>query len=124
MPYLDTLLPADGSPSASELDIHHALVEHALSVQNYVKLLSLGCLWLDAMAGGKGKFANLNIAGREQLVALAEAAEPGKTERLFFDRTLEDSMRLYYSHPDSWPSLGFSGPPQPHGFPDYRLPPK
>lgn len=122
--YLDTLLPADESPSASHLDIHHALVEHALGVENYPQLLSLGCRWLDAMAGGQGSYSRLDLASRERIVVLAESQQAGKIERIFFERTLEDSMRLYYSHPDSWPSLGFTGPPQPIGFPDYRQAPK
>ena len=33
-------------------------------------------------------------------------------------------MRLYYSQPPAWPSLGLDGPPQPIGFPDYTDPPQ
>jgi hypothetical protein len=123
VPYLDTLLPEDSAPSASQLSLHEHLVDHALDVPKYVELLSLGCRWLDGQAGPVTNFAALDEAARVQLVTLMERSTPGSIERQFFDRTLSDSMQFYYAHPRTWESLGFAGPPQPVGFPDYRQPP-
>ena len=44
-------------------------------------------------------------------------------EDTFFDRTLTDTLQLYYAHPGSWPALRFAGPPQPAGFMDYAAAP-
>jgi len=123
-PYLDTLLPADDtSPSASVLEVHGLLVEHALGIENYIRLLELGCRWLDAQAPGGREFAQLDGGERERIVRNAEQARSGTTERLFFDRTLTDTLQLYYAHPGSWPALRFAGPPQPAGFMDYAAAP-
>jgi hypothetical protein len=123
VPYLDTLLPEDGAPSASQLSLHEHLVDHALDVPNYVELLSLGCRWLDGQAGPGANFAALGEAARVRLINLMEHSTPGTIERQFFERTLADAMQFYYAHPRTWKVLGFAGPPQPVGFPDYRQPP-
>lgn len=121
--YLDTLLPGDGIPGASELDLHVYLVEHAMGVQNYLRLLSMGCYWLNAQSLPGSNFTLLDEVARVRLISLMENAAPGSIERQFFERTLSDAMQLYYAHPQTWPALGFDGPPQPVGFPDYRQPP-
>ncbi len=122
-PYLDTLLPAGDSPAATELDIHHYLVEHAAGVRNYLELLSLGCRWLDAQAAGAKTFVRLDSTAQERIVARLEGAASGTIEHQFFERSLSDTMQFYYAHPRTWPALGFTGPPQPVGFPDYRVAP-
>ena len=123
VPYLDTLLPGENTPSASQLSLHEHLVDHALDVPNYVELLSLGCYWLNGQAGAGTNFAALDEAARVRLITLMEHSTPGTIERQFFDRTLSDTMQFYYAHPRTWKALGFAGPPQPVGFPDYRQPP-
>ncbi len=122
-PYLDTLLPGDGAPSASQLSIHELVVDHAMEIPDYVQLLSLGCQWLNGQAGPGADFGMLGEAARVRLVTLLEHAEQGSIARQFFDRTLFDAMQFYYAHPRSWTALGFAGPPQPVGFPDYRQAP-
>jgi len=122
--YLDTLLPAGQSPSASALDIHYYLAHHALGIPNYVELLKIGCRWLDGSVRGESRFYQLADVQRVQLVQHLDQSPPGTNQKLFFQRTLSDAMGFYYAHPASWQSLKFDGPPQPRGFPDAALPPR
>ncbi|WP_438970777.1 hypothetical protein, partial [Methylophaga sp.] len=48
--FLDTLLPEDVSPSATQLGIDKDLLQHAQTVDNYPQLLQIGCQWLDQHA--------------------------------------------------------------------------
>ena len=123
-PFLDTLIPADTTPSATQLGIHTRLLASAAAGAD-AELLATGCGWLDAQARflGKSGFAALGETEREAIVARAAAAPPGALPNVFFQRVRSDSMRHYYSMPASWAGLGFDGPPQPRGFPGHDRPP-
>jgi hypothetical protein len=75
------------------------------------QIVGMGCAWLDQQAAALGAedFASLQPEQREAIVERAEQAAP---------RTLPR-----YAHPDSWPSMGYAGPPQPRGFMDFAGPP-
>ena len=124
--FLDTLLPEDEAPSASRLGIDKGLVEHAAGIENYLRLLQLGCQWLDqqASAGNNVEFWQLDPQGMEDIVATAEQAPEGLIQKMFFDRVRADAFTFYYSNPASWVALGFAGPPQPGGYLDFAAPPK
>ncbi len=124
--FLDTLLPDDGAPSATQLEVDQQLIRHAGGIENYPRLLQLGCQWLDrqALTTGTASFGQLGPAAREGIVAAAERAPENSVQKLFFDRVKSDTFTFYYSNPASWPAIGFSGPPQPVGFPDFAAPPK
>ena len=47
------------------------------------------------------------------------SAPRGAGPRMFFEMLRNYAVRLYYARPESWPSLGFDGPPQLDGFPDF-----
>lgn len=53
----------------------------------------------------------------------AAAAALGSPPRAFFNRTRDDAMEAFYSDPRNWPAVGFRGPPQPEGYPDFAEPP-
>lgn len=122
--FADTLIPQDSTPSATQLGLHLKLVQHAKGIENYTRLLELGCLWLDvqAQAQYQMKFAGLTFAQREVVATMAEVSSRGSIQKMFFDRVLTDLMGFYYSHPASWPGLGFAAPPQPIGYPGYMEP--
>ncbi len=124
--FLDTLLPAGDSPAATELDIDRALVRHATTVENYPRLLQLGCEWLDTQAEAAHgvAFRAATAAGRVAIVARAASSPADSLQQLFFSRVKSDTFTLYYSRPESWSALGFSGPPQPLGYPDFSRPPR
>jgi hypothetical protein len=124
--FLDTLLPEDEAPSASRLEIDKKLIDHAAGIENYLRLLQLGCQWLDRQAAAVNnvEFWQLDPQGREDIVTTAEQAPEGLIQRLFFDRIKADAFTFYYSNPASWVAIGFTGPPQPGGYLDFAAPPK
>ena len=125
-PYLDTLIPEDSTPSATQLGVDKALIDLARKRPQVARLIGLGCAWLDAQASERGAegFAALDAAGREAVVALAEQSPARSLPRAFFELTQRQAFSHYYAQPAAWNGLGFAGPPQPMGFLDFAEPPK
>ncbi len=123
--YLDTLIPQDLMPSATQVGVPEHIIRGAKRDNRYRRLLKEGCRWLDTMAGREGaaNFFSLDEGGRIKIVALAEAGEKGSLPYGFFFQTRYDAYHFYYGNPKSWKGLGYHGPPQPEGFPDYDIPP-
>lgn len=124
-PYLDTLLPGDGSPSATDLGLENALMARLDDRPRMARLVELGCAWLDRQAARSGvaDFAGLDEDGRVALVKFAEQANRRALPGAFFANTLDLAFQEYYSRPEIWERLGFRGPPQPFGYPDHESPP-
>lgn len=120
--YLDTLIPADETPSASALGVDREVMDIARRLPEYLQLLDLGLAWLDtaARARGAASFAAATDEHRIAIVREAQEARPGTLPRRLFDRVRSDAVRLYYAHPASWSALDYGGPPQPVGFPDFE----
>lgn len=123
---LDTLIPADETPAASTLGIDGTMLELAGRDEKYDRFVNVGLEWLDsaARASGAGSFVAAAEPQRIAILQQAERDRPGGAARRFFEGMRRDAMRLYYSHPAAWPALGFAGPPQPAGFPDFTRPPR
>jgi len=123
--YLDTLIPADETPSATQLGVDEKLLAEAETDSAYLRLIRTGCEWLEEQAkqAGAAHFAALNEEQRERVVNLAAAGEGGPWVEMFFDRTLADAFSHYYADPRSWRALDYAGPPQPRGFADYTQAP-
>jgi hypothetical protein len=123
--YLDTLIPADETPSATQLGVGEKFLSQAETDSNYLRLIKTGCDWLDVQAkqAGAAHFAALSEEQRERLINLAAAGEGGPWVEMFFDRTLADAFSHYYADPRSWRALDYPGPPQPRGFTDYTQAP-
>ncbi|WP_309005840.1 gluconate 2-dehydrogenase subunit 3 family protein [Pelagicoccus sp. SDUM812005] len=120
--WVDTLLPRDGSsPAASELQVHQQIVAKAAETPHYTRLLRAGMQWADKQARDRNasSFLSLHEAGREAIVAQAEAMGTKTMPGMFFYQTLKDARQFYYEHAASWPGVGFPHAPQPLGFPDY-----
>lgn len=122
--FLDTLIPQDATPSASQLGLHQTLIRHAQGIENYTRLLELGCQWLEAQSQmqSQAKFDALQPLQQEAIVVMAEASPKDSIPKMFFDRVLSDLMGFYYAQPASWSGLGIDSPPQPKGYPDYVKP--
>lgn len=122
--FLDILIPEDTTPSASQLGLHGKLIQHAKGIENYTRLLELGCQLLDGLSQARYRvnFNALAPAQGEPLVMMVEASPKGSIPEMFFTRVLSDLFGFYYSHPASWPGLGLDSPPQPNGYPDYAKP--
>ena len=124
--WLDTLIPADETPSATQLGVDKMLLAAASADGDYLSLLNFGRIWLDLQARqhGASGFAALDADAREAVAARAAGARPGSAQRRFFEVTRQDAFTYYYQQPGSWPGLGYSGPPQPLGYPDYTRAPE
>ena len=122
---VETLLPADKAPGAVDLGVDRQLLERTRRDPRYRRLLERGCRWLDDQAPALGAlaFAELEVEDREAVIDRAARAPARTLPRRFFDRVWGDVRTLYYSHPASWPALGYGGPPQPLGFPGHHRPP-
>ena len=125
VPYLDTLIPADSTPSASQLGVDQAIIGIARQQPRMARLVALGCAWLDQQAAERGAadFAALPQAEREAVVALAEGSSQRSLPQAFFGFTQREAFTHYYAQPAAWAGLGFDGPPQPRGFLDFAKPP-
>jgi hypothetical protein len=101
------------------------IVEAIRTSRRRVKILALGCAWLDEQARdlGAGEFALLAVPQREAIVATAEQSVARSLPRVFFSTTLQLAFERYYAHPETWGALGYDGPPQPGGFPGFAGPP-
>lgn len=119
--FLDTLMPADETPAASELRIDQTLLQKSEENGQYRRLLQHGCNWLEKTAQRQYRagFANLTEQQRVGIVKSMEQARSRSIARVFFVRVRTDLFEHYYSHPDSWKGLGIDRPPQPEGYPDY-----
>lgn len=125
--YLESLLPAEGAlPGGLEVGVPGALLEKAYTIPAYERLLQNGGRWLEreARQSYRATFSALSEGQREKIVEKAERSPPGSLPRVFFQRTRVDAFEIYYSHPQVWAALGFDGPPQPLGYPDFANPPE
>ena len=124
--YLDTLIPEDETPSATQVGVVEKILAKSTAEDPYQQLIKKGCAWLDAQAGQYDAvhFSALSEAQREAIVRLAADGQADRLPLRFFRQTQQDAFFYYYAHPQSWPSLGYTGPPQPQGFLDYTHPPR
>jgi hypothetical protein len=119
--FLDTLIPSDVTPGATELGVSKKIRLLADKDYQYRRLLKNGCAWLDkgALRQNSDTFSSLSPATREDVVKEAAGSGRESLPRIFFERVRSDAFTHYYSRPETWKALGYKGPPQPEGFPDY-----
>lgn len=122
--FLDILIPEDVSPSASQLGLEQKLIDLANQIENYPKLLSLGCEWLNLQseASYKRKFTHLTNNQMISVVQLAENSPSNSIPNLFFNRVRTDLLGLYYAAPLSMVGLAINTSPQPNGYMNYTQP--
>lgn len=125
--YVDVLIPADETPSASQLGVDREMLAKGRNSVDYRNVLVYATSWLDEQARGRGNrdFVSLDLPARESVVARAAAADRESLENLSFEITRTDAFLYYYARPESWRGItDYRGPPQPLGFMDYYLPPR
>jgi len=122
--WLDTLIPADETPSATQLGVDRMMLAVERRDPDYRIVLDFGRKWLDkqARAQGAADFAALDATDRGAIAARAAAAGDSP-EYYFFLSTRDEAFAFYYQQPESWPGLGYGGPPQPLGYMDYMRKP-
>ena len=124
-PFLDTLLPEDDTPSATQLGVDKEIIERMQRSKRLAKIVVLGCAWLDQQAGelGAEAFATLEATQHESIVTIAENSASRSLPLVFFSTTRQLAFQSYYAHPETWQDLNYAGPPQPKGFLDQAGPP-
>ncbi|MEO6696463.1 MAG: gluconate 2-dehydrogenase subunit 3 family protein [Gammaproteobacteria bacterium] len=125
--FLDTLIPADQTPSATALDVDKKIAAAASLDHRLRRLIKTGCAWIDAQAEdhyGVENFSALSETERDHIVALAAAEKMETLPRVFFERLRQDAFSHYYAQPAAWIGLPYAGPPQPKGHLDFYLPPR
>ncbi len=123
---VDFLVPADdASPGAVELGVDRAILDSVDDDRRLRGRIRHGLNRLDEISERQlgNSFDNLARIQQSQMIQLIADAPRGTVEQAFFRRLHKLTLNLYYSHPQSWISLGYSGPPQPLGFMDYADPP-
>ncbi len=122
---LDVLIPADETPSASQLGIPAKILALAERVPNYSVMLSEGARWLNQLASqSHGRpFLMLKVPEQDSILEKAFTSPVGTLPYVYLHRIREDSMRLYYQDPRSWRGTGISRPLQPLGYPLHDRPP-
>lgn len=132
---VDTLLPdaeLDGSAHESassgglSLGTDLALLRAGAEDAALANLIIRGTDWLQAQARERGDtdFASLDEVNREAVIAAAERAPADSLQHRFFTAMRHLAFRHYYAQAAAWVGLGYTGPPQPLGFPDHATPPE
>ena len=123
---VDTFVPRDRTPSASDLRIHYRLLELASGISNYPELLDQGMVWINNISKRlhSGVFRDLSPKLRDEVLRLAFSQPAGTLPQVFVSRTRNDTMALYYVDQRARTGLGLDGPIQPGGYPDHDKPPE
>jgi hypothetical protein len=123
--FLDTLIPADESPSATDLQVDKKLLEKIAQDPAYKKLVDYECLWLEQKANSQYQrsFWQLDTQQRDAIVTLLASKRPSSIAYQIFFRVQRDVFAFYYSDQASWHGLTLRQPPQPEGYADYDRPP-
>ncbi len=118
---LDTLIPEDETPGALQLGVAEKIKARAAGENTYRRLIKKGCAWLDRSAGKLDvkSFAALRQENRDAVMTRAVESTADSLPGIFIRQMRSDAFHHYYGHPKSWVQLGYNGPPQPNGFPDY-----
>jgi len=120
---LDTLIPDEpDAPGA----IHLGIAERVTASMGDADMIAEFCGWLDARAqtAGGRPFADLPAEERDAILRAADSAAPESLAQRAFRRTRHEAYAHYYADARAWPGIGYRGPPQPDGFPDYARPPE
>jgi len=122
--YLDTLIPGGDAPSATELGVDRAFIAQASGNRELRRIVKFGMDWIDTRArrAGYESFYAAPEQDREDVITAARNSGSASNPRAFYLRTRNMAFDLYYADKRSWPFVGYNGPPQPYGNPDYTKP--
>lgn len=126
--FADVLLPpGDGAPAASELGLAQELLRRASADASIRSMVVAGCTWLNTRARSlaNADFGADAASGHRLAIVEELAGEPaGEAGHSFFQWCRHDLITRYYADRRTWLAIGYYGPPQPAGFPDYARAPE
>ena len=116
----DLMIPGDGLPAASQLDLHTRILE----LPELKELMAGGISMLDKQAVAQGG-ANFVALGESARLAALDAAfaSGGENAQRFLLALRFHLMTAYYSEAIVKAAFAYTGPPQPAGFVDFQDPP-
>lgn len=122
---VDLIIPRDATPSASDIGVHHRILEAAKEIPNYPQLLAegLGFIERNAQIGFNASFLELATGAQTEIMAAGFEAPPLSLPFVFADRIRADTLKQYYQDARSWTGMGFDQPIQPMGYPDFQAAP-
>ena len=112
----DTLLPG-----AKEIGIKDMFMNYVAQNPGAAGFFDAGLWNLDTIAKQQFKRAFNKLTKEEKKAVIDHVSVRNRSFFVGFRKAITE---LYYTHPDVWKRLSYAGPPQPHGFMDYYLPPK
>ncbi len=123
---IDLLAPSDElSPGALELSVQEQVIKEAEGDAAIRRRFRAGLTWLDAQAAPWGSgFGALPARRQTELLRRCEGLPDRSPLGRFFRELRDLTFGYYYSRPETWPAIGYSGPPQPLGYPEYTDPPR
>jgi gluconate 2-dehydrogenase gamma chain len=146
------IVPTDEDPGATEAGAVEYVDELVAESEGKQAAYAEGLAWLDEYSQEKydGDFLSLGVGEQIDLLRSAYEADAvrnrsvsgfleqvdrkidkiwddlvgvGDVPKLFLRYLRRDVLYGYYSNPVSWNVVGYYGPPQPVGYPDYAEPP-
>lgn len=113
----DTLVPG-----AKEIGIKDIFMNYAAADHGAAGFFDAGFWNLDTISKQQYKKAFYKLTDKKEKKAVIDHISV--KNRSFFLSFRKVIAEFYYTHPETWKRLSYSGPPQPNGFLDYHLPPK
>ncbi len=136
------IIPSDDEPGANEAHVVDYIDNITYRHEKKEQLYTKGLDWLDKYCQAKYGigFLDLNQIEQIEIVNYALGDRPSKSflqrvqrkihkiydginsigfNRRFFQEIHEDVIDGFYSNPISWQAIGYFGPPNPVGYPDF-----
>lgn len=126
------IIPSNDTPGAKEAGLVFKLDSIVSENPNLKKLYSFGIQWMDYMAQnlyGKNKFLDLTKGQMIEVLNIADPYKSGqsknfnnidiRTLRNFFGTLIQQTKYNFYTSETGWQAVGYDGPPQWRGNPDY-----
>ncbi len=136
------IIPSDDEPGAKEAYVANYIDRITYGHQKKEQIYAKGIDWLDKYCEAKygQKFLDLNQLEQVEIVNDALGDRPSNSflprverkirkiydgvnsigfNRSFFHEIYEDVIDGFYSNPISWQAIGYFGPPNPVGYPDF-----
>lgn len=109
-------------PGAKEIGIKDIFMNYVATNPGAAGFFDAGFWNLDTISKTQFKKAFYKLTSKEEKKAVIDHVSV--RNRSFFLGFRKIITEFYYTHPDVWKRLSYTGPPQPKGFMDYHLPPK
>jgi len=113
----DTVLPG-----AKEIGIRAKFMNYFKNNIGLAGYFDAGIWNLDTISKQKFKKPYYQLKTKEEIDAVLKHVASRGSNRQFLKNFKDITVRLYYSSPEVWKSLSYSGPPQPRGFMNYSEP--